>query len=467
MMCPKCGRVAEQQSVICSACDYILDPSFLWEDTAEELRDAAPDADHDLADRADATQEVPSLSLLLGEEQAHHNSLASYGTDRATEAENSQMPAGAPPAAPWERQEAPADAELLSWLMEASVADVRMDAPTGFAVENEFTTGRENAGFPSETEPVLLGNLSEEYDVFLAQDTNWFLTAATREVDRPVQSVPLYLSKSVREMLRPAAVLAREETCDAALTALEEHILQFVDGQRPLGRVTVLTGLAQQDVEIAVSMMAEKRVVRLVGQATRPTAEQADESGPAPAPPLASTSPAAPPAHTPNENPGGLPPGPKVARPSANFGQRQEAQRLQPKKKIATAPPPKQAPENAAPAPSKPQARIQTELFERAKKEEAAGNHVEAIALLRRCVAEQPYVAGFHNRLGVVLAAREKDYKNAIVHLTKATELQPENPIYRNNLGKIIAAAAAMDEESAGGQERTRTGLWAAFKKIF
>ena len=496
MICPKCGRSSAPTQVICSVCDYILDPSFLFVEGDE--KQALP---------ADATQEIPALI----DAKAHEHDFPFE--KRVRSLDGSKEPGERVPEAEWmdwllePTFEPTADAqaagqatdadpvnrgdpELADWLLEPSIDDAIF--PTEPRVETDRNDAHSLDGMlQSQTDAVLLGDLHEEYDLVVTQDANWFLTAATEDVERPVQSVPLYLSKSVREMLRPEAVLACEPSVDVVLTPFEEHILQFLDGRRPLGRVAVLSELAQQDLEIAVTMLAEKRVVRLVGQAV-PDLEKAapaersgaghsvpHENHPSPAPDYNES--AAPKAHesatpkpapvfpsTPvNHSTSPPPPVSAARRPSSTLRQKQVAKRLsQPSQGSGPAPISPQT-KSAARLRRTPSTQIETALFEKAKLEEESGNHQEAVRLLQRCIEDQPNVAGFHNRLGVLLAARLKDYHTAIVHLTRATELQPDNPTYRNNLGKIIAAAAAEGENSGPSNAAQSGGFWSAIKKIF
>lgn len=475
MICPKCGRLADSESVICAACDYILDPSFLWEEAENEDNHPAP---------ADATQEIPALAPENVQQrdsgdndpvfidgagaQASEDELMDWLLEPTMEPAAEDFAAGRATDAEKATGE---DQELADWLLEPSLEDGVLPAAQESGVGKSIPKPSD-ASTEALNDAVLLGDLQEDYDVVETRDANWFLTAATEDVERPVQSVPLYLSKSVREMLRPSAVLAREPQVNAALTPFEEHILQFLDGRRPLGRVAVLSELGKQDLEIAVSMLAEKRVVRLVGQTRQPS--DADEPMAAvppenPAPPEPAPEPAitSPETNAPGPSPGrehasAAPPG------AATLRQKQVARRLgkRPPKPAASS---RQATETPSLSRTKSaqNTQIETTLFEKAKVEEESGNHAEAIRLLRLCISDQPNVAGFHNRLGVLLAARLKDYPNAIIHLTKATELQPENPTYRNNLGKIIAAAAASDGDENASAQEAPGGFWSSFRKLF
>ena len=52
-----------------------------------------------------------------------------------------------------------------------------------------------------------------------------------------------------------------------------------------------------------------------------------------------------------------------------------------------------------------------------------------------------PNPAAFHNRIGVLLAMRKRDYQRAKEEIQKAIALEPKNPHYSNNLGKVMAKA--------------------------
>jgi hypothetical protein len=72
---------------------------------------------------------------------------------------------------------------------------------------------------------------------------------------------------------------------------------------------------------------------------------------------------------------------------------------------------------------------------------EKQGNHHKALALLEQALDANPDAAHVHNRIALLLATRFKRFSDASEHLMKACALEPDNVAYKNNLGKIIAVA--------------------------
>lgn len=80
-------------------------------------------------------------------------------------------------------------------------------------------------------------------------------------------------------------------------------------------------------------------------------------------------------------------------------------------------------------------------LYEEAQSREDADDVDGAIAVLERGLRLAPNPAAFHNRIGVLLAMRKRDYEGARDEIQKAIALEPGNAHYRNNLGKVMAKA--------------------------
>lgn len=91
----------------------------------------------------------------------------------------------------------------------------------------------------------------------------------------------------------------------------------------------------------------------------------------------------------------------------------------------------------------------ETTLFADADIAEKQGDHHRALALMQQALDENPQAAHAHNRIGLLLATRFKKLWQASEHLMKACALEPNNVVYKNNLGKIIALA---ETRGAGGQ---------------
>lgn len=80
-------------------------------------------------------------------------------------------------------------------------------------------------------------------------------------------------------------------------------------------------------------------------------------------------------------------------------------------------------------------------LFRQAEAAERAGDFRKAVSLLREAIQKNPNEGALHNRLGVVLATRLKDFTGGMSALFSAAELEPDNATFKHNLAKVLAAA--------------------------
>jgi hypothetical protein len=80
-------------------------------------------------------------------------------------------------------------------------------------------------------------------------------------------------------------------------------------------------------------------------------------------------------------------------------------------------------------------------LYEEAQAREDDDDIDGAIGLLEKGLRLAPNPAAFHNRIGVLLAMRKRDFERARDEIQKAIALEPGNAHYRNNLGKVMAKA--------------------------
>jgi predicted Zn-dependent protease len=80
-------------------------------------------------------------------------------------------------------------------------------------------------------------------------------------------------------------------------------------------------------------------------------------------------------------------------------------------------------------------------LYEEAQTCEEQGDIDRALELLRQGIEQFPSAAAFHNRLGVLLAMKKRDFDAAADAIQRAIELEPENLHYKSNFGKIIQRA--------------------------
>ena len=91
---------------------------------------------------------------------------------------------------------------------------------------------------------------------------------------------------------------------------------------------------------------------------------------------------------------------------------------------------------------SKPSDESQAEikaLYDEAQRYEDTGDVDEALDILEQGVSRYPQAAAFHNRIGVILALRKRDYEAAVQAIQRAIDIDPDNLHYKSNLGKIVA----------------------------
>ena len=81
------------------------------------------------------------------------------------------------------------------------------------------------------------------------------------------------------------------------------------------------------------------------------------------------------------------------------------------------------------------------QLYEQAQDLEDEGDVDGALEVLFRGVRLAPNPAAFHNRIGVILAMRKREFDRAASEIQKAISLEPDNPHYRSNLGKVMQKA--------------------------
>mgnify|MGYP000352280023 CR=1 FL=1 len=81
--------------------------------------------------------------------------------------------------------------------------------------------------------------------------------------------------------------------------------------------------------------------------------------------------------------------------------------------------------------------------------------------MLEQAIIANGEVPALHNRLGVILATRLKEYPRAVRALERAIDLDPDNFSFKNNLGKILSMQA--DDED--GAPKKKGGLFGLLKK--
>jgi tetratricopeptide (TPR) repeat protein len=82
---------------------------------------------------------------------------------------------------------------------------------------------------------------------------------------------------------------------------------------------------------------------------------------------------------------------------------------------------------------------------------ERAGDVDGAIKMLEWAIARGKKPGPLYNKLAVILLNQRKDYPRAEKLLRLALELEPDNPIFRQNLVKLLGLAATTHEKKKGG----------------
>src|SRR5687767_319669 len=103
-----------------------------------------------------------------------------------------------------------------------------------------------NVNISGAGDALVLGGLDEPIDMMFSETTGSFLTADTLDVDRKILRGPVYVGKSVQDLMKPEAVLAQAKDIErrkVALSPFELHVLSFIDGVRPVARLRKKTGL--------------------------------------------------------------------------------------------------------------------------------------------------------------------------------------------------------------------------------
>lgn len=115
-------------------------------------------------------------------------------------------------------------------------------------------------------DPVILGDVSGEFDVVLTEETGSYLHAASEQSDDagPLRPAPIYVDAGTAQLTAPASVLAVSEGVDLPpLTPFESHVLALLDGERTVAGVQEASGLSLEDLRIAICMLADRGLVQL------------------------------------------------------------------------------------------------------------------------------------------------------------------------------------------------------------
>ncbi|MCC7070957.1 MAG: hypothetical protein IT383_06535 [Deltaproteobacteria bacterium] len=107
---------------------------------------------------------------------------------------------------------------------------------------------------------VILGNIDEDSQSFETSDSGFHLAANMQ--------ARLYVSGRSQAMMAPDAVPALAQSIEGVrLTPFERHVLNFIDGRRPVEVIRRAAGLDEAEVKTALATLADKGVVKVVGRA--------------------------------------------------------------------------------------------------------------------------------------------------------------------------------------------------------
>lgn len=207
--CPKCGRETQDDAVICGGCDFILDSSFLGDDIMDAERDHRVKASAKASAKVQSSSSKPSSPKAKGKRRA--------------------KPRGTPPGVTDKSRAAP-DA-LESWAADS----------------------------------LILGDLDDdEVASFHASDTGL--------AQREVTMARMYVGGSIQALLMPDAIpeVAPDVTFESVkLTPFERHVLELVNGKRPVARIKAKARLKDDDFQTALALLADKGFLRLKGRAKK------------------------------------------------------------------------------------------------------------------------------------------------------------------------------------------------------
>ncbi|MBN1206776.1 MAG: tetratricopeptide repeat protein [Myxococcaceae bacterium] len=86
------------------------------------------------------------------------------------------------------------------------------------------------------------------------------------------------------------------------------------------------------------------------------------------------------------------------------------------------------------------------DILQRAVRFEREGQVDRAIELLKRGLVRSSGPAPLYNKLALILVSQRKDFAQASELLERAVELEPANPVFQQNLLKVVSMAATAPE---------------------
>ncbi|WAM24694.1 tetratricopeptide repeat protein [Myxococcus sp. NMCA1] len=97
------------------------------------------------------------------------------------------------------------------------------------------------------------------------------------------------------------------------------------------------------------------------------------------------------------------------------------------------------------------------DFLQRAVRWEREGQVDRAIDVLTRAIARVPEAAVLYSKLALILVHQRKDYRRAVELLKRAVALEPNHPVFQQNLLKVTGLAAA----SPSPHKEEKRGLFA------
>ncbi|MDY7228605.1 tetratricopeptide repeat protein [Hyalangium rubrum] len=254
-----------------------------------------------------------------------------------------------------------------------------------------------------------------------------------------------YLSAGLDDALQP-------------LHPFEAYVASFIDGTQTVSALARAARLPEIEIKVVLKSLLERRMVELHRQPVpRPPEEELPllngveflEEPPAPppaarpapppprlpiVPPPAPTRPAAPARASTATPPPIVPRIPSTPPPIAK-----------PPPRSSATPPPLQEPANASRSTERTE-----DFLQRAIRLEREGQVDRAIEVLKRGLARASSPAPLYNKLALILVNQRKDFSQASELLEQAVELEPNNPVFQQNLLKVVALAASAQTGSKG-----------------
>jgi hypothetical protein len=290
---------------------------------------------------------------------------------------------------------------------------------------------------------------SGEYVISEPSIVRALMSPPTRTSSREIPAVSAGTSAHDLETVRFGVPIGDDEVpyltagIDIALRPLhpfEAYVASFIDGTQSVAALAQATKLPVIEIKVVLKGLIERRMVELHHQpASRPPeddlpliegTEFLEEAEPPPPPPEARRAepplpriPLSFPPTPPPVKPLTVPQVPPAARPAQRSGST-VSRPLDP------------------PAAPQPPARSE-DFLQRAVRFEREGQVDRAIELLKKGLAQVTAPAPLYNKLALILVDQRKDFTQAAELLERAVELEPQNPVFQQNLRLVVGLAAS------------------------